>query len=148
MRWCQWDFQKNCLMLAPYSCICLWDEVLIENWEWHLSLPSRAMIDSCKTDLNSVSKNIYTLPNSQHYHTFLNNWQKSTKCRKNHTFTKRPHSPHFAFKLSKYVYVLVMRQTLGRQIMAKILEMHEAKGANSDDLVSTYFVRTGQVTWI
>ena len=29
--------------------------------------------------------------------------------------------------------------------MQTILEMHEAKRANSDDLVSTYFDRTGHV---
>ena len=41
-----------------------------------------------------------------------------------------------------------MRQTLGRQTMANIWEMHEANRANSDDLVSTYFVWTGHVTRI
>ena len=38
-----------------------------------------------------------------------------------------------------------MRQTLRRQI---IWEMHEANRENSDDLVSTYFVRSGNVTRI
>ena len=39
-----------------------------------------------------------------------------------------------------------MRQILDHQTMAKYWEMREAKKANSDDIVSTYFIRTDQVT--
>ena len=41
-----------------------------------------------------------------------------------------------------------MRQTVGRQTNAKCLRNDEAKKANSDDIVSTYFVRTGHVARI
>ena len=37
--------------------------------------------------------------------------------------------------------LFLMRQTSGRQTMENICEMHEAKRAKSNDLVSTYFIK-------
>ena len=56
-------------------------------------------------------------------------------------------SIHFLTYQNNLMFFL-MRQPLGGRTLAKYLRNAEAKRFNSDDLASTYFVRTGHVARI
>ena len=76
-------------------------------------------------------------------------WEKCIeKCKllqKSH-FTKRPHSPHFGFQLNQIILRFSYETNIRSSNYGKIFK--KSKRANSDDLVSTYFVRTGHVARI